>query len=62
MEPVRKPEVIDLADYRKARKAQAKPDPAPEGEPLLGQRPRAGLILVLAIAVMVVMALISGPR
>jgi len=49
MEPDRKPEIVDLARYKQAVKAQAKRKAVqtPKSEPLLGGRPRAGLILVL---------------
>lgn len=57
VEPERKPEVVDLDSYKKARQARAQPKPAPApksvGEPILGSRPRAGLILALVILVAV---------
>ena len=57
MEPERKPDIVDLARYKKAVEDQAKrksADPKPPGrEPLLGSRPRAGLILVVALLVLI---------
>lgn len=56
MKPERKPEVVDFARYKRAAQDQAKRKAAapssPKGEPLLGSRPRAGLILMLAIVAM----------
>ena len=50
--------VTDLRQYRKnrekARKAQVRAQRG-SGEPLLGGRPRAGLILVLVVAVLAAM-------
>ena len=57
------PEVIDLRSYTAAQaKAAKKKAPAPAGraEPLLGSRPRAGLLLLAVILVMA--ALWLGPR
>jgi len=61
--PEDKPEIVDLVRYRqaaktresKAKRAETKANRAggPRGggrEPLLGSRPRAGLILILLIA------------
>ena len=51
----REPEVTDLREYKRsrerARRAQARAGRG-AGEPLLGRRPRAGVILVLVIAVL----------
>ncbi len=61
-----RPDVVDLRSYRKARQAQAaqkKPAPRPaagKAEPLLGSRPRAGLVLV--VVVLVLAALWLAPR
>jgi hypothetical protein len=51
MKPDEDPHVVDLRRYRQAaqRKAAAKP---PAQEPLLGARPRAGLILTLVVLVL----------
>ena len=56
MSAEKKPEVVDLSQYKKARadadqslKAKAKADAKAAREPLLGGRPRAGLILALLI-------------
>ena len=62
--PKHEPEVTDLARYRKAkaeeakRKAAARPK-APR-QSFLGSNPRAGLILVVVIVVL--LALTLGPR
>lgn len=62
MDPKRKPEVVDLNSYKKARQAQATPKPPPAqestGEPILGQRPRAGVILALVLLVVVALWLL----
>lgn len=57
MSAEKKPEVVDLSQYKKARadaeeqmKAKAKADAKAAREPLLGRSPRAGLILGLLIA------------
>lgn len=56
MSAEKKPEVVDLSQYKKSRaeaeqslKAKAKADAKAAREPLLGGRPRAGLILALLI-------------
>jgi hypothetical protein len=62
------PAVVDLARYKRARAAQkqakAKPKPGPSrsGEPLLGSRPRAGLILALMALAMLALWLASSLR
>lgn len=66
MEPERKPKVVDLARYKKSRQAQAqaqarKPPPRPH-EPILGGRPRAGLILGVVLLVVIAMVLLAGPH
>ena len=52
--PPEDPRITDLRRYKKAREAQARQAAKPRRakEPFLGSRPRAGLILVLALAVM----------
>lgn len=66
--PKHEPEVTDLARYRKAKAEAAKRKPpkpkasrsgAP-GQSFLGSNPRAGLILV--VVVIVLLALTLGPR
>jgi hypothetical protein len=50
------PRVTDLRRYRRERqRAQRRPSPKPQApnEPLLGGRPRAGLILVVVLIVVV---------
>jgi hypothetical protein len=48
------PRVTDLRRYRKARELQRRhPPPRPRRESLLGARPRAGLILALAVIALV---------
>ena len=65
-EPDDDPSVVDLARYKRARAAQqakAKPKGAPArggGEPLLGSRPRAGLILGVMILAMLALSLVSN--
>jgi hypothetical protein len=58
----RDPEVTDLRQYKKsrerARKMQARAK-ARAGEPLLGGRPRAGVILAIVIAILVAMGAIK---
>jgi hypothetical protein len=54
------PRVTDLRRYRKARelqRRQAAPQ-RPRSERLLGQRPRAGLILALVILALVAMTVL----
>jgi ferric-dicitrate binding protein FerR (iron transport regulator) len=65
--PKHEPEVTDLARYRKAkanaakRKAAKPPKPPkPPRQSFLGSNPRAGLILVVVVVVM--LALWLGPR
>jgi hypothetical protein len=65
--PKHEPEVTDLARYRKARaeaakRKAAKPPkpPRPPRQSFLGSNPRAGLILVVVVVVM--LALWLGPR
>ncbi|WP_397419540.1 hypothetical protein [Phenylobacterium sp.] len=59
----RKPDdrqVTDLARYRKAREAEKRrPPPRPSRPPILGDNPRAGLIL--AVVAVVLLALTLGP-
>ena len=44
------PRVTDLRRYRKARELQNRQArPRPRNEPLLGERPRAGLILLIVV-------------
>jgi hypothetical protein len=57
------PRITDLRRYRREReRAQRRPPPRPQGpnEPFLGPRPRAGLILVVAIVLL--LALYLAPR
>lgn len=56
------PAVVDLARYRQAQADQqkARRPPPPVGEPLLGSRPRAGLILGLMILVMLALWMLSS--
>ncbi|MFZ5720493.1 MAG: hypothetical protein ACOY5Y_13640 [Pseudomonadota bacterium] len=57
------PRVTDLSRYRKAREAAARrPPPKPKRpkETFLGSNPRAGLILVIVLAVLALLYL--GPR
>lgn len=65
MSAERKPEVVDLSQYKKARadavsaeaakaKSAAKAA-APKGESLLGSRPRAGLILAAVVLLLAVL-------
>ena len=55
-DPQEDPRITDLARYRRARErarkeaARQKPSPPPAG--FLGNRPRAGLILVIVIALL----------
>jgi hypothetical protein len=66
--PKHEPEDTDLARYRKAKAEAAKrkppkPPKAPRsgsGQSFLGSNPRAGLILV--VVVLVLLALTFGPR
>lgn len=65
--PEHEPEVTDLARYRKAKaeaaKRKAAKPPRPPRAPaqsFLGSNPRAGLILVVVIVVL--LALTLGPR
>ena len=62
MEPDRKPEIVDLDRYKQAVKAQAKRKAVqtPKSEPLLGGRPRAGLILVLAMVALAAFWILSN--
>ncbi len=55
------PRVTDLRRYRRAREAQARraQRPVRSREPVLGSRPRAGLILI--VVVLVFLALSFGP-
>ncbi len=63
--PKHEPEVTNLARYRqqKAEEARRRPPKAPKpkrpGESLLGSNPRAGLILVIVLVVL--LALWLGP-
>ena len=59
--PKHEPEVTNLARYRKAKAEEAKRKPAKPPRPsFLGSNPRAGLILVAVVVVM--LALWLGPR
>lgn len=62
--PKHEPEVTNLARYRKAKaeEARRKPPkpPKPPRQSFLGSNPRAGLILV--VVVVVLLALWLGPR
>lgn len=65
--PERKPDVIDLTKYRKnvqdRAKAQIKKANAPKREPMLGQRPNAGMLLIVvlvALAVVFIMPRLMG--
>lgn len=61
--PERDPRVTDLRRYRRERERAKRAAPRPprgQREPLLGARPRAGLILVLVLAVLVAMWLLQG--
>jgi len=66
VEPERKPEIIDLNRYKQAAQAKARRKAAPPSssprEPLLGSRPRAGLILLLAVAAMAAFWALSNLR
>lgn len=54
--PKEDPRVTDLRAYRKAREqAQRRRAPRatrPQGQPILGSNPRAGLILAIVVAVL----------
>ncbi|HEY3697085.1 hypothetical protein [Phenylobacterium sp.] len=60
------PAVVDLARYKRARQAlakgkgKAKRAPRGGGEPVLGARPRAGLILSLMILAMLALWAMSS--
>jgi hypothetical protein len=59
--PPEDPRVTDLRRYRKQREqAKRKPRPKPGGESFLGSNPRAGLLLV--VVVLVIIALYAIPR
>lgn len=62
--PKHEPEVTNLARYRKAKAEEAKRKPPrpprPPRQSFLGSNPRAGLILV--VVVVVLLALWLGPR
>jgi hypothetical protein len=61
--PKHEPEVTDLARYRKAKAEAAQrkaAKPKPPRQSFLGSNPRAGLILVVVIVVL--LALTLGPR
>lgn len=63
--PPSDPRVTDLRRYRREReraKRARPPRPAAPNEAFFGSRPRAGLILVLVIAVLVVMWLLQARR
>ena len=67
MAPPRDPRVTDLRRYRRererARRAAQSPKPAAgPNESFLGARPRAGLILILAVVVLAVMAYLQVRR
>ena len=55
------PRVADLRRYRKARELQRRRPPTrPRSERLLGERPRAGLILLLVILALAAMWLLPA--
>lgn len=67
----RPPEIVDLRRYRQAaakRKVSVPPPTAPrnpgrrpgQGEPFLGPRPNAGLILVLVVVVLLALWLLPA--
>ena len=59
--PDEDPRITDLRRYRKEREqAKRRPPQKPRGESFLGSNPRAGLILVVVILVLV--ALFAIPR
>jgi len=65
MSAEKKPEVVDLSQYKRARadaeqqtRAKAKADAKAAREPLLGRRPKAGLILGLLILVLAAVVLL----
>jgi len=59
--PPEDPRVTDLRRYRKEREqAKRRPAPKPRGESFMGSNPRAGLILVVVI--LVIIALYAIPR
>jgi hypothetical protein len=61
--PKHEPEVTDLARYRKAKAEAARRVPAkpkPPRQSFLGSNPRAGIILIVVVIVM--LALWLGPR
>lgn len=67
MKPDEDPRVVDLHRYRREARAKARrgppPPPRPRSEPILGGRPRAGLILaVVALALLAVWLLPSLAR
>ena len=60
--PKSDPRVTDLRRYRREReRARRAPPQRPAGaQPLLGRRRHAGLILLAAIAILAVLAMLSG--
>lgn len=64
MKPDEDPRVVDLRRYRKAAREsaakKARAAPRPGREPLLGSRPRAGLILALVAAAVLALWLLPA--
>ena len=61
--PKHEPEVTDLARYRKAKAEAARrppPKPKPPRQSFLGSNPRAGLILVIVVAVLAALYLLPS--
>jgi hypothetical protein len=54
------PRVTDLRRYRKARELQTRHRPRPPNEGLLGDRPRAGLILVVVVLALAAVGILPG--
>ena len=59
-----KPEIVDLNRYKQAAQARAQraAKPKPSREPILGSRPRAGLILLLFVAALAAFWMLSNLR
>jgi hypothetical protein len=59
--PPEDPRVTDLRRYKKAREqARRQPPPRPANQRVLGSNPRAGLILVVVIAVALALFLLPA--
>jgi hypothetical protein len=54
------PRVTDLRRYRKARELQRRRSPQRANQPLLGSRPRAGLILAIVLAALAAALVLPG--